>query len=1641
MPDDPQPNWRDSGSQPTSAGASRPWQPRESAAPAVTPASKRNLKRGLAVGGLLLIAAGFGAVIVWLRPMQPACLALVGSGYEQNLLFAHNVHGWNGLASLDKAVAQEEDTRDVFRFPWDQPGHVRRVSAPVELREQPWKEAWDKLDIASFKEKTLVLFVSMHGMADAEEAYLLPNSPARPTLKGFEPVRIPFRQVLDSLRALKKKHIVLLLDVSQAEAQWPIGMLHNDFVARLQEKYEGEIKEMGNLVVICSAAPDQRSWASDELQNTVFGHYVAQCLQGAGQSVHERVSAWKLFKFVEDRVDKWVQTNRARRQTPVLLGEESLAREVEIVHIAEPFVEPEAPAPRTFDPESMRAEWSKWRELRREQYPHVYCPHWWRLYQDTLVRCEELQRAGDPTGKAGDLKKTLARLHADITAARPIDRTFAALGNSLPMSRFLGYTPAADLNSQAMGDFLTNLRKADSSAERLKLMERFRDRSARDKQFLLDELSQLILQDIGALPRPARVLEEERLAELQRELRVPLLPAEAQFLKLLQDADPALDNETIRLALRTRVLAEAAALGSGTKGQGVHYGEAILPWTRKLMASADQLSREGEDWLFGDPKVDAVKARKKLQEAHDQYEQAQTIAGKVAHAMALRDTIGAELPYYAAWLAAMPRTARHQQEGLHALRVAVENVAAGLANLNRALDVERKVPADADLDPLVADATQLQSALQTVGEKLRKGAVLQQNWHTIDALLRVPPAAAREDDVDLRIALLARQRFISSELLRSTDLEGKAEDEELVRTRVDRQRQLLRACAQPVEEIRGHDRGNLDNATRDFFLKAPQEIVRKSTGLIDDDAEPGLVEAANLCRAIPAFAANLVRNDKSEPINPVDRLRRLRTHRLMLWLAQRSWEDHWFEPGPGRVSYYIPAAKAYLDTARGLFEPDQLSKAFVRAEEEMQKKLVPAGLAVTKEADPYWTTEFSFPLAWQVAAEGNLPHGTPTVWLEARKGEKASGLTQIGPRKAVAPWPTAQTPFAEPFFLQGKDFRVEEGVTARFHTLYRGEHRVYELPLLRGQPSVIVRNFPAPDKAGLAVRMDSAFDYGAISIVIDNSGSMNYVYPALDEKDKARRADRKKGEKRRFDFALDALGHVLRKIPENTYLSISTLGRKEGKEYISAPTEYRPPMPWRLKELDNLLADLSEAPGDIASPIADGIVRAMAEGFPPNFKGPRVLLVLTDGDDNYSFGSSYDPKNELSVAGHTATVVAGLRKAAAANPDVLVYVVCFIQKDDPDYLRAEAQFKGVAEFEVPGRFQVVPEGQRLGITIEDLIRPRLELRLEGRTVQGLAEGLPVNYPADLALNWIDVRPNTFRARLRRALGSDVAVELPPGNNLFAVLKRKERDLYLERGILGRQHEITDNKAMPPPRAKDGWLVSLVENHSSLSNTLGQLLVLEKMEVERNMLRQWHPGFTWLELSGADGKRPDQTVTWGRDWNLPAAAFRVETPDWPIKRASKTTVWYWPEPRDELLTHEKLYGRASVPVGQIKSRVPSGRLSADPVIDAALWEERDIAAPGGSRVKEKCLVIRVRHAKDRPVFIALDPERTAVGSEHHYFPGAGRYTAIFYNLDKLEIAHLLVFDVEAFKDAAPHLDFAPEDRYRVPAMFVNRLELP
>ena len=94
-----------------------------------------------------------------------------------------------------------------------------------------------------------------------------------------------------------------------------------------------------------------------------------------------------------------------------------------------------------FNPNDLKPSWQAWQSLKRDYAPQVYSPHYWRLYQESLLRYEHLVRAGDPTKKAEILRKKIDLLENSIKNDQGLDKGYECLGNSFPMARVLGFRP------------------------------------------------------------------------------------------------------------------------------------------------------------------------------------------------------------------------------------------------------------------------------------------------------------------------------------------------------------------------------------------------------------------------------------------------------------------------------------------------------------------------------------------------------------------------------------------------------------------------------------------------------------------------------------------------------------------------------------------------------------------------------------------------------------------------------------------------------------------------------------------------------------------------------------------------------------------------------------------------------------------------------------------------------------------------------------------------------------------------------------------------------------------------------------------------------------------------------------------------
>src|SRR5262249_55480752 len=135
------------------------------------------------------------------------------------------------------------------------------------------------------------------------------------------------------------------------------------------------------------------------------------------------------------------------RQTPLLLGGEDRAQRIELVQIEKPYTEKspdEAPGRKAFTPsKDLTAAWTTCQDLRQGvPGPAVYTPHLWRLYRDSLVRWEQLQRAGAPAQRIAVLKNRCSALETEIPRKARAELASAETTRALPLPAVLGLVGA-----------------------------------------------------------------------------------------------------------------------------------------------------------------------------------------------------------------------------------------------------------------------------------------------------------------------------------------------------------------------------------------------------------------------------------------------------------------------------------------------------------------------------------------------------------------------------------------------------------------------------------------------------------------------------------------------------------------------------------------------------------------------------------------------------------------------------------------------------------------------------------------------------------------------------------------------------------------------------------------------------------------------------------------------------------------------------------------------------------------------------------------------------------------------------------------------------------------------------------------------
>ena len=232
---------------------------------------------------------------------------------------------------------------------------------------------------------------------------------------------------------------------------------------------------------------------------------------------------------------------------------------------------------------------------------------------------------------------------------------------------------------------------------------------------------------------------------------------------------------------------------------------------------------------------------------------------------------------------------------------------------------------------------------------------------------------------------------------------------------------------------------------------------------------------------------------------PAGEVRKRRMHDLLVWMAGRTLEDHWFGEGPKGGRYYRDAGLLFAKDAQALV-PDS------RAVEEIEQELNREGeLEIEGPKDVVWTSEPRMELSYEVrtSASARVSPGTAVIWGEPGDASIAQVEPTAGSRSVLdvgGPAPvryTLRSPLLEDAEAAAPRKPDVRPATFLVRGYFRGQAPEFVTNVrLHPAPDSTLIDPPEPPRGSVTVRSsdDVLRRFGdnnaAVTIVLDASGSM-----------------------------------------------------------------------------------------------------------------------------------------------------------------------------------------------------------------------------------------------------------------------------------------------------------------------------------------------------------------------------------------------------------------------------------------------------------------------------------------------------------------------------------------------------------------------
>lgn len=1639
--------WRNAAGGPPRKGKQLGWKEED---PATTAGSgtRRTKMFILGVGGAAAVAGIVWLILLLMAGKRPGLIAIAADPtYEASkgvarLDVPYDPYGWHSAQRLldwAKAVAKDDNT-------------------PKALGEKPYwlddqLDDWaDQIGKEANIDPVIVYVALPGGVNRAGDPILYAGRDAASPVREADRPAVQLDKIIDKLdEKAPKKRKLLVLDVGRNLPDPNVGEISSDFSRAVKKKLGAKIAANPTLAVVLAADENQRAWDSADLGMTALSYHLLKTLaQGAGRENMASFRADELFESLRREVEQWSKNNRPTQQVPQMIpppgewdeGRKAKYAERKFFKPADggpPLADFVRPAPMT-PPNELREEWRAAADLAgRLPRPATYTPVAWRRYRELLLRFEQATMAGDADA-ANNLRNPLKATRDEIE--RGLDLKVDAAGYLLPLAAGTGRPAPAAAGVDAA-------QRAATLAEA----------AAKAKAALNGDARTPVEVHLPAMLH--HYVKEVLKAEKDEPLRDLWLPA-----------------------MKARRLAEQAALGVRPGDDGLPYSERVWPDVRAQVRDADVSRRQGEDRMLGPPDQ-AGTAPAAFQDATRKYQDALATAAALQAPLRLRDEVFADLPFLTRWLTETDDKSFNVAQANDALLKLWRDAYVLADRLDKPLD---KVALGAAAKNVAELAQQLKERVDGV-VKGPATADAQTNWQSIEYLLLMPPPLVAPED---RLKLVERARGISKKLSETpTEVASNppSTEEKVVRR--------LRAASEsvsggwgawafpqadlpkPRNDVAATDKGLFD-LTPD--LTAVLFAHRRRQADFDKYPAGGPAEwaQAELFTRLAVPFAQL----PTPEIATVNAWARWRD--LLEGQAARVALDHWYNEA-GQPYFSTTIAGALLrdaDAVNQRLPEARRAKTADAAEAERLAKAPPLKLSGEAEETLRWTTEpdrtFQYavgPLPYPVPGEGvfNWFSTEPTLLAVDGPPRTLIDLTGAGGARPVS---VKAGPKIED---AANETRVAQIRAAGYFRGQRGGLAAGTTVRVNRKPDLVVSEVRPTRDGVLAVRADKDFDPGAVSILLDFSGSMTNDWA---------------GGKSKKVQIVEILRELLRDLPRKTRLSIRVFYNNETLSGAN-PVSKRVFPPDRV---DN--ANYPEVPRD-ASAIIDAIAALPASGATPlvptmeaairdfrddagnDYQGVRTLIVLTDGADTTKQEEVFT-KKELEDGAVVAAKMSDEQRAQLvklvqadvsrrfAREDVSIQMVIF-GADDKEEKLGEEMFKKVEEFETPGRVYRAKGRADLKAEIEAALRPKPRLVRGGATIppdkaRGVnipASGLPITRTDQAAgeISWRGyVVPDLANKYELRYFRSKQEVVFKSGDALCVRMgKAANGDVKFRREIYYK--EVDPAAAAGRVDANHPrWFLSAPEygwRNATTNFLLATLALEDRPSAEVSAAGDWpavvevaqvRPDFVWWEVArrGPAGEERFPGTVYVHNlqgqrapaWRLAAdngrglegltdaeflargwAAGKGETPTIDAGLAKPTGA--------ELRAG---YVRPLPGGGVLRARIEDLPFVPDPSVNPRLPDE----AVGGPR---RCLVVRVDDKAGRRLQAKLPRFETAV-AEHRYFydkddkaplrPKVAGYTAVFGPISDDALARIAEVEITVVNVT----DLLDEAASRVKPVFVD-----